>query len=275
MSNEDLLTAAELAAWRPDPATTERIERCRSRFGLARRDFRVVDWGCGRGKHVLWLRERGYDAVGVDIDPKPFANGADLFRAMGHDPEQCLRPLSRAGTAPLPGSSCHFVTSWQTLEHVRDLDAMARECARIMLEGGEGFHVYPPHRRFVEPHLFMPLVHWLPKNATRRWLIAAFVLLGVEPAWWPANSWRKNVAVYYRYSVDHTFYRPPEMVRRSLAAAGFDVEFVDVEAAGAKRRLARRWLGPSMSARLTRAWYLAYGRNLGLATIYHREPVRA
>lgn len=255
MSNNDRLTEAEFNSWRPNPLMVERIERCRSRFGLAQRQFRIVDWGCGRGKLVLWLRECGYDAVGVDIDPRPFANGDDLFRSRGHAPEQCLYALDPASRAPFPDSSCHFVTSWQTLEHVRDFQAVVGEWARLTMDGGGGFHIYPPHHRLVEGHLFMPFVHWLPKNAARRWLIAAFVLLGVEPNWSPGQRWREKVRAYYRYSVEETYYRTPGVVRRCLAAEGFDTEFVDVEGSEPGRTLAGRWLGTT-----------SFGNNVGLAT---------
>lgn len=276
MSNNDCLTFTEFRSYRPHPVMIDHIERCRSAFGAAKRDFRIVDWGCGRGKLVLWLRERGYDALGVDLDPGPFANGADLFRAKGYTVEECLHALDSTRRAPFANSSFHFVTSWQTLEHVRDLESVAAEWNRLTVDGGGGFHIYPPHRRLVEGHLFMPLVHWLPKNVGRRWLIGAFVLLGIEPHWWPNErvAWREKVRTYYRYSVDQTFYRAPDIVRSCLAAAGFGAEFVDVEDCGWGRTLARRWLGAGPSSRLIRTWYMSYGHNLGLATTLQKRGAR-
>jgi SAM-dependent methyltransferase len=276
MSNNDCLTRAEYDAYRPHPLMVEHIERCRSAFGVARRDFRIVDWGCGRGKLVLWLREQGYHAVGVDLDPGPFANGADLFRAAGYRVDECLHPLDAGGRAPFPDSSFHFVTSWQTLEHVRDLGAVAAEWSRLTMDRGRGFHIFPPHRRIVEGHLFMPFVHWLPGNAARRWLIGAFVSLGIEPDWWPgARVGRsRKVGTYYRYSIEQTFYRAPRAVRDCLAASGFGTEFVDVEGGSRGRALARRWLGAGASSSLIRYWYLNHGRNVGLATTLDRPPQR-
>ena len=273
MSNNDRLTRAEYDAYRPHAIMVDHIEQCRSAFGVARRDFRIVDWGCGRGKLVLWLREQGYDAVGVDLDPRPFANGADLFHAGGYRVDECLHVLDASGRAPFPDSSFHFVTSWQTLEHVRDLHAVAAEWSRLTMDRGRGFHIFPPHRRIVEGHLFMPLVHWLPKNAARRWLIGGFVFLGIEPDWWPHArvGWRKKVRAYYRYSIDETFYRAPEVVRGCLAGSGFGMEFVDVEEGGPGRALARRWLGAGASSSVIRFWYLNHGRNVGLATTLHRR----
>ncbi len=30
---------------------------------------RVLDIGCGPGRHSLWLQERGFDVVAIDISP--------------------------------------------------------------------------------------------------------------------------------------------------------------------------------------------------------------
>jgi hypothetical protein len=266
MSNNDPLTAAEFGAYRPHPALVERIEACRSAFGIARRDFRLVDWGCGRGAFVLWLRQRGYDAVGVDVDPGPFARGADLFRTSGERPEACLHPLDPAGRAPFADGSFHFVTSWQTLEHVAELETAAAEWRRVTRDG-RGFHVYPPHRRVVEPHLFMPVVHWLPKTRVRAALISLFVLLGVEPHWWPDGGirLREKIRTYYRFSVADTFYRTRGEVRACLAASGLEAEFVDLGAHRPLQRLAGRRIG-GRSSRTVGSRLEDFAHDIGLAT---------
>jgi hypothetical protein len=277
LSNNDLLTKGEFDSFRPHPIMIDRIERCRSAFGAPKKDFRIVDWGCGRGKLVLWLRESGYDAIGVDIDPKPFAKGAELFRSKGYRVEECLYGLDANGKAPFADSSFHFVTSWQTLEHVRDLDAVAAELGRLTMDRGGGFHVYPPHRRLLEEHLRMPFIHWLPKNSTRRCLIGLFVVLGIEPHWWPKKSVSRGrrIGTYYKYSVQETFYRAPEVVRGSLAARGFQTEFVDTEAWRRGRALAEKWLGLRPCSKLVLTWYMNYGVNLGLATSIHKQTTRS
>ena len=226
MSNNDLLTAEEFESYSPSAPIIRRIEACRARFGVPRARFRILDWGCGRGTFVLWLREQGYDAGGVDVDARPFANGAEVFARKGLRSEECLFCLDDDGTAPFPDAAFDMVTSWQTLEHIEDLESVASQLHRVTRNGGEGVHVFPPHRRIMEPHLFMPFVHWLPKNRLRRQLIATFVRAGVEPNWWPDGNMdrRRKVDVYYRYSVDETFYRPPGTILRCFHEAGFDAE---------------------------------------------------
>jgi SAM-dependent methyltransferase len=263
----DILTEAEFDSCEVNPSMLERIESHRSRLGTGRAAFRILDFGCGRGKLVLRLREHGYDAVGVELDPRPFEFGAGLYRSRGHQPEACLFLLDGRGRSPFPDSSFDFVVSSQVLEHVDDLGRVVAELRRVTRAGGEGFHIYPPHRRPVEPHLFMPLVHWMPKGWWRRQLIAACVALGVEPYWWPrdAKPRRERVAEYYDFSVRETYYRSPAVLRSEFGDGGFDTSLVDVETENRfRRRLARIGLGPSSP--LIRAWTTTFGHNVGLAT---------
>lgn len=47
---------------------------------------RVLDVGCGAGRFMLWLRERGHDVVGVDISP----GAIEACRAQGLDDAHVL-----------------------------------------------------------------------------------------------------------------------------------------------------------------------------------------
>jgi hypothetical protein len=53
----------------------------------------------------------------------------------------------------------------------RDPDALAAELGRIIAAGGGGMHVFPAKWSIVEPHLHVPIVHWLPKNRLRYWYL--------------------------------------------------------------------------------------------------------
>jgi SAM-dependent methyltransferase len=268
VSNNDPLTAEEFDAYRPNRIALERLEGCRRRLELSKAEFRVVDWGCGRGKTVLWLREQGYDAYGVDVDSRPFANGVDLFRRKGYRFEECVRPLDRDGNAPFADGFFHFVLSDQVLEHIADLAPALAEMRRVTTTSGEGFHLFPPHRRIVEPHLYMPLVHWLPKGIPRKWAIGLCVLVGVEPHWWPKHTigFREKLRTYYEFSVNDTFYRPHAAVRSAFAEAGMAAECIDVCNGGFRRALTQAvpFLGPE--SRATRYWYKNFAADLGLVT---------
>lgn len=47
---------------------------------LLRPGERVLDAGCGTGRDVAWLRERGFDARGVDASPEMIAQSHARYR---------------------------------------------------------------------------------------------------------------------------------------------------------------------------------------------------
>lgn len=233
MTKHDRLSQAEFSAFRLNPRTLTYLERHRARLGLSPEETRVLDWGCGRGRTVLALREQGYSAYGVDIDSEPVANGRPLFRERNL-PEDLLRVLKPTGATDFPDGFFHFVCSDQVFEHVADLESVAREQRRLLASGGAGFHQYPGHRYLVEGHLHMPLVHWLPKSSLRKGAILVCVWAGREPRWrWlEGRGVRDKTRAYYDYSVRHTFYRSYAQVADAFQRQGFGVSFETINHPG-------------------------------------------
>jgi SAM-dependent methyltransferase len=93
----------------------------------------VVDLGCGSGRALLWNRDRGAAAVGIDISP---FFSADARR----DVDLLLGDLRR-----LPFADGVFTKAWSldVLEHLSPeaLRAMLAEAARVLKPGG-GLFVY-------------------------------------------------------------------------------------------------------------------------------------
>ena len=52
-----------------------------SRFRIA--PCRTIDLGCGTGKSAVWLAERGFDAIGVDLAPTAIRQANELARMRG------------------------------------------------------------------------------------------------------------------------------------------------------------------------------------------------
>ena len=239
MSYDDLLTETDFAAFRPNAEVVRYLEVTRARLGLRRDEMNVLDWGSGRGEYVAWLRDAGYNAFGAEIRKEAAERGKTLLAAHGHDYARVIATISPTGETDLPADYFHFVFTHYVLEHVADIDAVTKEIARVTAPGGCGFHVYPGKLRPIEPHLFMPFVHWLPKNPTRKWAIAAFVACGIEPRWgWLAGAHMGSKAqAYYEFVVNETFYRSFREVRHSFSKVGFVVTPVSVDHP-ALRRLA-------------------------------------
>lgn len=113
----------------PLPALEEPLVR---RMVGDARELRVLDLGCGTGRHARWLAEAGARVVAVDFSEGMLAQA----RAKGD-----LRHL-RFGIAdlnqPLPFAPRCFdlVVSGLVLEHLRDLGHFFREVQRVLAPTG-------------------------------------------------------------------------------------------------------------------------------------------
>lgn len=230
MSKHNMLTAEEISKFVIESELLEYIEPYRNKMNLEKQELNILDWGCGRGRSVLRLREQGYNAFGVDIDPEPIKNGRVLFLKRGFDAKTILTLVNPDGKINFPDNSFHFVFSEHVFEHVQDIESVAAEIQRVTTPGGLGLHRYPASKEIVEGHLHLPFVHWLPKNGLRKALIFIFLLIGQDPKWeeLQGKSIYKRTQTYFGYSIHKTYYRSPRTIRQVFKRNGFDVDFVTI-----------------------------------------------
>lgn len=219
-----------MSGFLPNKRLMNIIENYRRKNQIEKKNMNILDWGCGKGRTVLWLREQGYNAFGIDIDPLTIENGIDLFVTKNYD-ASTLNLLLNNNRTNFQENFFHLIFSEQVFEHVSSLDTVAEEQWRITRHGGVGFHIFPAHKYIVEGHLFMPFVHWLPKNSLRRYIIYIYTVLGVEPHWKELDSYsiREKADKYYNYSINKTFYRKYKIVRQVFERPGFNVKFTTVD----------------------------------------------
>jgi SAM-dependent methyltransferase len=219
----DPLTEADYVDSQLHHQIINHIELVRIRLGIPKTEMRVLDWGCGRGAGVAFLREAGYLAYGVDTDAVRTARGAGVLRKRGYDPVDLLRLVSPDNRTSFPDNFFHCIFSYTVLEHVADLATVALELYRLTRPSGEGLHIFPGHRRVVEGHLFMPFLQWLPKGRLRSLAISTWVALGVEPRWPELNGkpYEDRVTSYAKFMDEMTFYRPLGQIHNTFRAAGF------------------------------------------------------
>src|SRR5262249_44348024 len=219
----DPLSEVEYARWIPSRTVLRYVERVREALGLARRDFTVLDWGCGRGQFVLYLRELGYATFGAEPSTAAIERGRAMLQQRGVDVDRVIRPI-RDGVVSFPARSFDLVISYYVLEHVQDLTRCAEEIGRVTKPGGFGVHVYPGRWRPGEGHLSMPFVHWSPKGRGRSALIHGWLTRGIGPKGWADGATlREKARIYLDYSTRETFYRGYATIRNSFTAAGFFV----------------------------------------------------
>ncbi len=102
---------------------------------------RVLDMGCGGGRHAFSVYRRGADVVALDMSEKDLREVEVMFRAMeleGDVPAGATATAVRGNAYALPFADASFdrVIAAEVLEHLPDdVDAMT-ELARVLRPGG-------------------------------------------------------------------------------------------------------------------------------------------
>ena len=100
---------------------------------------RVIDLGCGTGRHVLELAKRPADIIGADLSRHDLRAARYLLEIMRRRGEVRARVhwLQTAGERlPFKSASFDRVICTETLEHVDDDSVLARELVRVLKPGG-------------------------------------------------------------------------------------------------------------------------------------------
>lgn len=90
---------------------------------------RLLDVGCGTGHHVRALRNRGYDAAGVD------ASEGMLAHARTNNPGATIEQAD-VDRLPFPDASFDYVLCIEVLRYLAHTESAVREMARVLKPGG-------------------------------------------------------------------------------------------------------------------------------------------
>ncbi len=111
-----------------------------NRLGLRPGD-RVIDMGCGAGRHAFEMYRRGADVIAFDQDAQELAGVGDLFEAMreaGEAPEGARADITQGDALALPFADGEFdrVVASEVLEHIPDDERAISELVRVLRPGG-------------------------------------------------------------------------------------------------------------------------------------------
>jgi SAM-dependent methyltransferase len=110
------------------------------RLGLAGGD-RVLDMGCGAGRHAFEMFRRGGDVIAFDQDGDELAGVLELFGAMresGEVPDGAEADIKQGDALALPFADAEFdrIVAAEVLEHIPDDEQAIAELARVLRPGG-------------------------------------------------------------------------------------------------------------------------------------------
>jgi SAM-dependent methyltransferase len=110
------------------------------RFPVAAGD-RVLDMGCGAGRHAFALYRRGADVVALDLDEAELKDVAGMFAALrdeGEAPAGATAQAVRGSAYALPFDDGTFdrVVAAEVLEHLPQDERAMTELFRVLKPGG-------------------------------------------------------------------------------------------------------------------------------------------
>jgi len=120
---------------------------------------KILDMAAGVGTFLLYGLHQGYDVYGVEpeqwkldyirmkIEEKKYPQWYEnrVIQAIGED-------------LPFPDNTFDFITSYQTLEHVQNVEKCFDEMLRVLKPGGKLKINAPDYRCWYEPHYLLPFM---------------------------------------------------------------------------------------------------------------------
>ena len=100
---------------------------------------RVLDMGCGGGRHAFALYRRGAHVVALDLDAAELKDVAGMFAALAPEvPEGATAQAVRGSAYELPFADASFdkVIAAEVLEHLPEDSRAMAELARVLKPGG-------------------------------------------------------------------------------------------------------------------------------------------
>lgn len=138
-------------------------------FGNGIKDLDWLDIGCGSGGIAAQISTKVRAIEG--IDPESWPQWEDLK-------EEQENLTLRQGyfdqeSLPVPENSFDIIICNQVYEHVRNPKQLILNICKALKPGGVCYFAGPNFLWPIEPHVFWPFVHWLPRKFSQK-LISVF-----------------------------------------------------------------------------------------------------
>lgn len=137
-----------------------------------------LDLGCSSGIMTADLSSLFKVMIGMDYD------SLALGSIHPTDKQSVYYAKSDAMKLPLQDCSVDVVICAQVYEHVPDSSRLFNEIHRILRPGGIVYFSGPNWLFPIEPHYFIPFLHWLPE----KWANSVLKLIGASESYYERSS---------------------------------------------------------------------------------------
>lgn len=132
---------------------------------------KILDMAAGVGTFLLYGLHQGYDIYGVE----PEQWKLDYIRLKIQENQYphwySDRIIQASGEElPFPDNSFDLITSYQTLEHVQDVEKCISEMLRVLKPGGKLKINAPDYRCWYEPHYLLPFMPRMNRTLAKIYL---------------------------------------------------------------------------------------------------------
>jgi SAM-dependent methyltransferase len=139
----EIFAQPEMQRLRPNPEFLAALPVIKAAGGR-----RVLDAGCGAGRHLLPLAQEGFEVWGVDREQAVLEG---LQKKLRESETRAHLLQADLGRLPFPGPAFHLVVSINVINHgyARTFQEYCRELDRVLLPEGHLF-IYVSPREFAE-----------------------------------------------------------------------------------------------------------------------------
>lgn len=171
-----------------------------------------LDFGCGPGHVIGWLKDFGYRQIGLDISLN------NLRNARKHT--GCFVVCGSACNMPFADEAIDLVTEGSVLHHIRDWKKAVTESLRVCKrEGGIVLDAEPSRAQLA----WSPLAVWVLESRFRVYQILSYFFRD-KYMFRNVKQARLNLQAEIHHQPGMGF--PPDAIKALFEGAGFDVEIV-------------------------------------------------
>jgi SAM-dependent methyltransferase len=160
---------------------------------LPSKPLKVLDLGCGDGIVMDQLFDYGHDLYGYDLTERKEVLAQKLGARFGDKLDDHIRIAPDERTIPFESATFDAIYANQVFEHVKFIDQIYAECARVLKPGGVMITLFPLATYPIELHARIPFAHWLPPGQLRIAYLQCFYALHLRPRWQNLSAYETAV----------------------------------------------------------------------------------